>query len=355
MSLLRISGQPAPRVLSLLTDNTIGTPKLGMVYQHRGVLNKIGKIPDPKFVSLIRSEDVIGTCCFCQRVTYNTGVQAKSFYIRYFSFAPAYRRTAQQSQAEKRPGILSQEIENLLSGEGLANPADKFFHYAYYDPSNLRSVKLCKQFGFEEIRAFSTIMFTRLILRRVPSFRFEELKADQRPQMLKALRSFYAGYSMFCEENLFSHGRYYVAKDADGKILAGLQVSPDQWKIHSLAGRFGKVAIGLISGVPFLNKIVNRNFRFLSIEGIYLKNGEEPALAKLIESVLHLHRHHVALTFVDSESTLYKVLKERDLGWVAKTQKTVFGKVICLFKNYSTAEKEGFKNRPAYISAIDVT
>jgi hypothetical protein len=356
MQFFEISDEPSSEVISLLTNNVIGTPDSGMLYQHTFVEKKIRKIPDPTFVSLIRQKRVLGTCCFCRRISYDRGHAKPAFYLRYFSFRAAYRRVSSQTNARNYRGVLAEEISGFLEGKSLGLlENDKFFHYAYYDPANIRSVLFCRQFGFEEVRSFSTFMFTRIFNRAKKKFNFEELQVDERCSIAGMLRSFYDGYNMYCEENLFLHGKYYVARDPNGKIMAGVQVNPDLWRIHSLPGKTGRILIRALSEIPLVNSIINQHFRFLALEAVYCEAGEEDKLQSLIEAVLHLFSHHVALAFADSDSRLSQLLRKIDAGFFSRLNKETQGKVICRFQNFSGDEKTFIKESPAYISAIDVT
>src|SRR5690606_4600155 len=165
--------------------------------------------------------------------TSNSGKQISSFYIRYFSFKDNYRRKQINGKISNRKSDLRDEIINILSGKSLIEGTnDKFYHYAYVDPRNLRSALLCKEFGFESVRKFSTLIFNRLNPKE--DNRVLEISSAQVSEVKELLKDFYLDYTMFSFENLFNSRKYYTIKDHSGKILAGVQAEPDNWEIHEM-------------------------------------------------------------------------------------------------------------------------
>lgn len=352
---LKVFRSANDQILEILNHNIIGTPEQSMLYQHRCVPNKIKEISDPYYACLIKQNRIIGTCCFCNRQTIDSGSFIRSFYIRYFSFRDAFRR---KQFSEKKPSRLTQlrmEIKTLLNGQMLdTTPDEKFYHYAYVDPRNTRSMELCKEFGFEIVRQYSTIIFNRIIPKQ-NEIQIDEVTSEQQSSVRALLNDFYKEYNMFSFENLFGNRKYYVIKDPNGKILAGTQVNADHWRILSLPGLSGKIILNTFSYLPYLNRLFNKEYRFLTLEGIYYAQGFEKMLGPLFENLLFKYRLNSAIAVVDIDTELYKTMKSIDLGMVDKLNKEVTGNVICKFSNFSNEERELFHGQPAYISGIDVT
>src|SRR6185437_870131 len=353
--ILTVDKSPSSQVLSLLNSNIIGTPGRGMLYQHLGVRNKINHIANPFYVNLGINDKVIGTSCFCSRTTHNATVPLPAFYIRYFSFKETYRRKQIVSKEKKsKDSLIRKEIHNILSGVGLErNSTEKFYHYAYVDPRNIRSLELCNEFGFEQVRKFSTIIFNRINPKQ--DSQVVELPYSEVGKVKILLNNFYKDYRMFSFENLFKSRKYYVIKDASNKILAGVSVNSEHWRIHSMPGITGKIILNVFSKLPILKKIFNKDYRFLTLEGIYFLPGHEKYLEVLFESLLAKYNLYSAMMWVDTNSNLYKSIKSIELGIVDKLNKEVSADVICKFANFNNEEKALFNNNPAYISGIDLT
>ena len=352
---LKILKSPDSDTLDLLNRNVIGTPGHGMLYQHTNVADKVSKIAEPYFVSLVKSSRIIGTCCFCKRSMPVAKKEITSFYIRYFTFDEAYRRKFLTGKSLVRKSELRHEVHSLLNGEGLnIDHRLPFVHYAYVDPRNVRSMTLCAEFGFERVRQYTSIIFSRLNP-KFNSKEVHELSVDDESKMKTLLSEFYSGFSMFSFENLFGQKKYFVVKDSDGNILAGAQANPDCWKILALPGMSGKLLLRAFSVLPLLRKLINKNYRFLTLEGIFYKAGSEAKLEVLFETLLHRFKINSAIIVVDANSGLYRTLKSLHLGMVNKINPEVYGNVICKFNNMNEVEKLTFRTNPVYISGIDVT
>jgi len=235
---LQVSNSADGEILNILNQNIIGTPGISMLYKHTGAVTKINNIPDPYFVSLRKSNSTIGTCCFCKRMTLNVDIPIQSFYVRYFAFKDAFKSGSLHSRTTTVSSTLRTEIKDLLEGrEFHINTARKFFLYAYVDPRNIRSARLCKEFGFEPIRNYTTVIFNRIWPQNDSRVIQGQLNDEQEIKHL--LANFYRGYTMFSFENLRGGDKYCTIK-LDGKIVAGAQASLERWNIVSLPGLSGK-------------------------------------------------------------------------------------------------------------------
>ena len=353
ISFFKISSTPSEELKTILRENIIGTPGKGMLYQHTTSDEKLEKIRHPFFVSLIRFKKILGTCTFSLRNTLDNGIKHNAIYLRYFHFDTRLRRRS--SRTVSKVGALKKEIEILLNGKLFDIPM-KHFHYAYYDPGNERSVFFCKQYRFEEVRSFTTILFTRLSL-KAPSVKLnvQEVSENEVVTMQQLLLEHYNSYSMFSFENLFCVGRYYVAKDPDGTIVAGVQANPDRWKLLSLKPPFGKLKLNIASKIPLLNTVVSGDLSFLAIEGVYCREGHEHDMQALLEYLLHTYQKHVAILFADDQSSLMQLFDRIDIGTIGKMNSGNSAKVICRFQGFTDDERKAFYTQPAYISSIDVT
>lgn len=351
---LRVRSSASDGVRHILAHNVIGTPGLSMCYQHTQVARKIDGIADPYFVSLQRGDRTVGTCCFCFRRVSVGEDQMPAFYIRYFAFLDQFKRTSGKRRTGRRTSALRTEISLLLKRDTWARSVGTYFHYAYVDPRNVRSVRLCHAFGFEKVRQYSTVIFTRFFLRG--GVHIESLQEDYAfVDMKQRLAQFYAGYTMFNTENLFRDGQYFVVRNDAGEIVAGMQATPDRWKVRSLPGRYGELLLSVVSRLPVLNRVMGHAYNFLALEGIYQAEGCEADLQRLMEALLAKFRVNTAITVVDRDSALCTALMGLDLGVVQKIMKNAGGDVICQFVQVPDAVRASIRERPAYISATDVT
>jgi len=235
------------------------------------------------------------------------------------------------------------------------NTQESFFHYAYVDPRNVRSNALCKEFGFQVVRQYATVLFNRINPEQTKKYSVAEITPEEQKQVREKLIEFYRDYTMFSFENLFGDRKYFVVKDANGNILAGAQANPDQWKVLSFPGWSGNLILHCFSMLPLLRKILNKNYRFVTLEGLFCVRGAEKHLEALCETLLRKFNVNTAIMVVDADSEIYRILKSLNLGLVEKLNKEVRGNVICRFVNFNEDQKKSFEVIPAYISGIDVT
>jgi len=296
-----------------------------MLYQHLGVAQKLYHIARPHFVS-IRKKNVVGTCCFCERDFRGT----TGFYVRYFAFHSSFQLKETPSlHVRKKSSALRTEILELLSGKGLLPDANKtFFHYAYVDPRNPRSARLCEEFGFIPVRQYTTRLFSRLWPKLHHKLNVKQLlAADERIRTL--LATFYRDYNHVSFENL-SKTYYYVENEA-GEIIAGVQVNPDAWRILTLPGLNGNMLLNVFDRMPLLSRLLSKRFRFLAVEGIYYREGKEHVFEQLLETLLHQHSLHTAIMVMDTASSLYRLTQQINLGLLAKISPEIHGHVIARY------------------------
>lgn len=349
MSFLSIESQPSKQFEELLSRNVIGTPGLSMLYRHMGVKQKLYRIAKPHVISVQRNGVLMGACCFCEREV--DGVTG--FYVRYFAFQDGFRlKVLNVQRQQKKVSAIRSEIQELLAGKGLVSDTDKrFFHYAYVDPRNPRSARLCEEFGFVPVRQYTTQLFSRLWPKKHPHLSIKELPAiDARVRSL--LTSFYKDYQHVSFENL-QKTWYYMENEA-GEIVAGAHVNPDAWQITALPGRNGKALLAFFNRMPLLSRLLSKHFRFLAVEGIYYQEGKEKLIEHLLETLLHHHSLHTAIMVTDTDSSLYRMTQRIKLGLLAKLSPRVYGNVI-IYNHPDDTTITQQKSRPAYISVHDVS
>lgn len=355
MTQLRITTAVNDDITRLLAESIIGTPGSGMLYQHKSIDKRLSHIKSPFFVELRTKSGLVATCCFCYRETINRGKAHQSFYIRYFSFKENYR-VKRSPQARTRFGKLRDEIRTLLDGRRFESlSANKSYHYAYVDPRNTRSALLCNEFGFQQVRRFASFVFSRLRPKMATGVVVDKISKEEVSEVKKFLISRYSNFNMVSFDELFANDSYYVAKDSNGRIMAGAYVSPTHWRIFQMHDRANTILVSMLSHVPLINRLVNNEFRFLAVDGLYFTEGHERYTEDLLSSLLKSYNYYNALIPADNDSSLFRHLQKLDLGIVSKISKQVSTDVICKFNNFSSDEIKEFKQYPAYVSALDIT
>ena len=312
MRLLKLRfGDPGDQIRSLLNNNMIGTPGQSMVYQHQHVDSKIDNIDHPIFISVELGGSVVGVCCFVKRETYSLGEAAESFYIRYFSFKDAFRTSGKAISRIARRSRLKEEIESLFSTDILSEKSKVF--YAYVDPGNLRSKRVIDSYHFQEIGRFQTVYFSRFFPKK--HSHVIELKGELLSEYKKLAKQEYQDHLLYTDENLgYENGAYGIVEN--GQLVAALQANAERWKIFEIPG--GKNLIKLVSKIPFINRLFNTNFEFLSLEGFVVKSGHENYLESLIETALVEKKRNTAITCLSKASKYYEIMKEMNQGFITR-------------------------------------
>lgn len=334
----------------MLRANVIGTPGLSMLYQHLGVDQKLHCIAKPHFITVQRNDDVMGTCCFCERDFQGT----VGFYIRYFAFKNNFRvKDIPRAKSKQKTSVIRSEVQALLNGTGLLNNRQSgFFHYAYVDPRNPRSANICEEFGFVPVRKYTTRVFSRIFLKQHLDTKIKEINSSSEKIKI-LLNNFYSDYNHFTFENL--NKTYYYVENGAGEIIAGVQVNTDAWRVLTLPGTYGRVLLNIFNNTPFFSRLLSKHFNFLALDGIYCKAGHEQVFEKLVEKLLCQFRLHTAIMVVDNASSLYELTSKIDLGWLAKLSPEVHGNVIVRHHQLSNDFLTKEKSRPCYISVHDVS
>lgn len=354
-NLLNISSHCEKDVLDLLEKNLIGTPKQSMLYQHLGVKEKIMHLSETRFINLRTRNSLVGTCCFCKKTISLHDTNIVGFYVRFFSFKSAYQSMVHNTAFSKRDsGLIRQEIKELLSSPMfMSKPEHKSFIYAYVDPRNKRSKRLCDEFGFKEVRSFKNITFSRLFPKDHPGV--EQINERDKPWVLNRLLCQYEKYNMFSQENVFYEDNYWVIRNRKGEIVHGVQVHKETWQIQDIPGLSGKLILHVLSKLPVLNRLFKKRFEFLAIEAVIVSPNHEQLLSVLVESLLKKFDVYKALFFVDVASPIHSTLLKMNLGILNRLSKNVMASVICKTTGLTAEEESSLRQQPSYISTFDLT
>lgn len=273
------------------------------------------------------------------------GKLVEAYYIRYFTFKNKFRSAPAIAKNPRRPSALKDEIHQLLKGE-LFGDSNPHLYYAYIDPDNLRSLRLAKDFGFSKAGDFRTVFYSRFFPKR--SAFVSRIQPDEEPTVVGLLKDFYGDHHFLSFENVFHLGNYFVYK-REGVIVAGIQALSEHWRVLELPGSNGKLLLGVLSRLPLMKRLISKDFRFLSVEAIYCKKGEEDALNTLLEDVLARFQVHSAIFCLDPGSEAYQAMQKLNRGLLGRLSKERSFAVMA-----KAQEMELELRSPCYVSAFDV-
>ncbi len=360
---VRVSDHASEGILDIL-NNAVQGSEGGLRFSLQNIAPRIAAYKDKiRFVSLYKKKMVTGTVGACFRISGQGKLRFPSSYLRYLAFQTTYqaglnwrkRRQARlrhendDSFKHKTLEIFSKphllELDNVFEG-------DKHVMYAFVESMNERSKNIVSQAGYDNIRSFLTVAFSRFSPK--PDPRVSKLKDEESGRMEALLLDFYKDYSFFSTDHVFFEKRYYVLREGD-EIVAGVLAIPSSYKVYDVPGVWGWVMMKVLPKTPYFRRLFRPGeFRYLVFDAIYHKEGYEKLLAPLFESACHAEGFHTGLTWLDDRSRLFdSVRTEVMMGALNRMLNAKPGLVYTRFINLTDEEKELFFDAPAYISGFD--
>jgi hypothetical protein len=360
---IRVSDHATEEMLYLL-DHTIQGSEGGMRYSLQNVEPRIAAYKDKiRFVSLYKKNQVTGTIGACFRVSGQGTLRSPASYLRYLSIQTTYqiaagwrKRRAEKRKPEKEDNFKHKVLEIFskphLLEVGDVKEGEKHIMYAFIESMNERSKNLVTQAGYEYVRSFLTVAFSRFSPKSDP--RVMKLKEGEKGRMGELISEYYREHSLFTPEYAFYGDKYYVLKEGD-EIIAGVSAIPGVHKIYDIPGIWGWVMMSVLPKMPYYRRLFHPGeFRYLVFDAIYCKKGSENKLATLFESVCAAEGYFTGLMWLDDRSWLYDRLRAGvKMGALNRILNAKPGLVYIRFINFTEKEKEPFYEAPAYISGFD--
>ncbi len=347
--------QANDKIVDFLCNVSIGTN--GAIYQHLHTSEKIKLLHQPHFFTIFRNENAISNITICEREISLQEKKINSLYIRYFAFQSSFQANGIKNE-NKKNSVFEKYIKSLLETSNLNVDEPKFdsvIYWAYIDPENNRSLNMSERFNFEKIGSFKTFAFSRFFPKKSDSvFLYQNTEKEE---ILNKLNEYYKDYSFYSPVHLFENNNYFVYKNKEGKIIAGIQANKVHWKIKALPGFKGKIMVKLLPYIPFLRRIINpKRYSFLATEGFFCVKDEEWCLTEFFSGVLNLQKVNSLLFWVDEKDFHFnKLLKSIKLGLLQKIKSDNSIDILAKFNNFPALEKKAFFSTTKYISGFDTT
>jgi len=336
----------------------------GLRFSLQNIESRIAAYKDKiRFVSLYKKNRLAGTIGSCYRITGQGKLRYPSSHLRYLAFLSTYQtdidwksRRKTIIKPEKDDSFKHKTLEifskpHLLDIKGVFE-GEKHIMYAFAESMNERSKNLLHQAGYEQIRSFLTVAFSRFSPK--PGDLVTKLRKEEIAGMEVMLKEYYKDYSLFNVDYSFYNDKYYVLKE-DDEIIAGVCAIPSVYKVYNVPGIWGWVMMKVLSKTPYYRRLFYPGeFRHIVFDAIYCKEGHEAKLADLFESVCATEGFHTGLTWIDDRSQLFDKLRWGvNMGTLNRMLNAKPGLVYARFINLTEQEKEYFYDAPAYISGFD--
>ena len=360
---VRVSDYATEGIFDILNHAVQGSEG-GLRFSLQNIAPRIAAYKDQiRFVSLYKKNKITGTVGSCYRVSGSGNLRYPTSYLRYLAFQSIYQ--SDSGWRKKRKVLIKPEKDDSFKQKTLeifSKPhlldlnnvfeGDKHIMYAFVESMNERSKNIVHQAGYEYIRSFLTVTFSRFSPKADKCV--FKLRDDEKNGMESLLWEFYKEYSFFSTDYSFFGDKYYVLKEGD-EIIAGVSAIPSVYKVYDVPGIWGWVMMKVLPKTPYFRRLFHPGeFRFLVFDAIYCKEGKESLLGKLFESACAAEGFHTALTWLDDHSQLYDKMRTIvRMGALNRMMNAKPGLVYSRFINMSEKEKEYFYNAPAYISGFD--
>ena len=368
-------------VIALLKETVLGSEG-GMRYSMQNTPERIATYGNGlSFLALYKRSSLMGVIGLCRRVIRNRGSQSEATYLRYLAVQSEYQtERAPGRRGERRTGAAGggSGADGWRSGAAdsgvatrLAGAAESFkariislirepeqesgrphVMYAYVESRNERSRNMINQSGYEYIRSFLTVAFSRFN----PKVNAEvtRLKPEEEPAMAALLDEQYRDYCFYTDEFSFLDHRYYVLR-RNGEIVAGVGAIPARYRVVNVPGLWGWLMMKVLPRTPYFRRLFQPEaFRYVILNAIYCRKGNEDLLPDLFEAVCAEEGYNTALTWLDDHSHLFETLRtNRRMGVLNRMLNAKPGLVYALFSGLTPEETEKFYDSPAYISGFD--
>lgn len=348
-------------IIALLKSTVLGSEG-GMRYTMLNTPERIRSYGEGlSFLALYKRNSLKGVIGLCRRITSNHGNRYVSSYLRYLAVQSAF-------QVERAPG--RRQIRHSLAADSFKQKIMSLFRdpqqaaggdeqggsprviYAYVESRNERSRNMINQAGYEYIRSFLTVAFSRFNPKPDPSV--TRLSPEEEPAMAGLMGEFYSDYCFYTDEFSFHDHKYYVLR-RNGEIVAGVGAIPARYRVVNVPGLWGWVMMKMLPRTPLFRRLFRpEEFRYIILNAIYCRKGSEALLPDLFEAVCAEEGYHTALTWLDDHSWLYETLRtNRRMGALNRMLNAKPGLVYAFFSGLTPAETEKFYDSPAYISGFD--
>lgn len=351
-------------IVELLSKTVLGS-KGGMRYILQSIGSRIEAYKNIRFVSLYKDDRLTGTVGLCYRKIHQGENSLHGIYLRYLAVYSSFQseedsgnrkkiRDAAASDDSMKGRILSFFRQPHMLELPDYKEGDKNVVYAYVESANERSKNIIHQVGFQYIRSFLTVAFSRFNPQADRDV--AKLEPAKRQEMLSLLSDYYKNYSFYTDENTFLEDRYYV-KTLNGEIVAGLSAIPTKYDVVNVPGAWGWIFMHIFPWAPWYRRLFKPGiFQFLVFGSIYVKPGHEKDLEALMESVCAIENFNTGLTWVDDRSKLFEMLRsDLNMGALNRMLNAKPGLVYANFVNLEEKEKDFFYENPAFISGFDFT
>ena len=270
---VKVSSETNEEINALLSSTIVGSEG-GMQYTMRNIGARIANYGQSiRFISVHLKTSLAAVIGTVYRQCSLRETHHHCTYLRFLSFRQQYQtekfvagQGRRKAENDREDSFRNQTLR-IFGKPHLFDYADvdensKHLLYCFVEGKNKRSQNLIKHAGFQYLRSFCTIPFSRFRPKSDP--RVTVANSDDYSEVLAQLRDFYSSYSFYFDQFVFHADSYYVLRE-NGRIIAGLSAVPTEYVIRNVPGAGGWIMMNILPFAPFFKRLFNPGlFRFVS-------------------------------------------------------------------------------------------
>ena len=331
--------QLSPEIPRLLEKVAWGTE--GARYKLVDIAPTLRHLPNPTYITLKKENQLVALRLYIEKQAQWNREPLHSFYHSFFAVDPNFKG---QGYGKMLARATADTLKQKLGARGII--------YCHVETDNLQSLRISESMGYQRVGRFHAMSFSRFFPK--PSPRLRKLAPAEKSAVLRVLTEQYVDHALTDFPLSLRPESFYILADGD-QILAGLQAEPQHWKILSLAGAGGAVAIHALPRIPLVRELFNPNcFEFLKFGNVFFEQDRPEAAYALMEAVLALHNRKTAMMFWDKGSPVYQQIAGAGRFGVLNALTETPVEILALFKDFKESEIADFGRRPKVISPCDI-
>lgn len=287
--------RPSADTLALLQATVWGSR--ASRYRILDVDDKLARLRAPSFFVLSENGAELAVFVLDRCTKRVAGRDCDAFHFAMAATVPARRN-------EGLAGLMIGHIRDWCVAK-LRPPG---FGFAYVEASTEFSLRLSDSIGYAVEAEIPLTLFTRLAPRNRGGVR--RLEAGEVPWLAEVLAQLYTGHELADFDRSIRAYDYHVLSEG-GQVLAGAQAEILRWSVVEMPGLAGWALLTLWPRLPGARRLLNlADLPILRLGNLYVPEGHERHLERLLEALLARHGARIGLIMLDRRSPVLRRLRK---------------------------------------------
>lgn len=287
---------PSRATLALLSRTVWGSR--ASRYRILNVAEKLGRLREPSFFVLEEGGAELAVMVLDKCTKRVAGRPCGACHFAMVATVPGRRNQ----------GLAGRLLDHVRA-YCLATVGAPGFGFAYVETTTEFSLRMSDRIGHAVEADLPLMLFTRLAPRVRPGAR--GLRPEEADTIRTRLEALYAGHELADFDTSLRVPDYAVQEEG-GRIVAGAQAEALRWSLVEVPGSAGWTLLTLWPRLPLARRVLNpADLTILRLGNLWVEDGQEVRLARLLETLLARHRARIGLILLDARSPVYARLRDR--------------------------------------------